>query len=876
MLQSLKGGIGAAFGLSPGARRPASGRAVPLREGASTRYRAALSVACKLLLVALMLNAFAVRAQVTEIVASGLWNYTFSGANCNFTEQGTIDWTYANGAYSATQHTSNSIYTSNSSGDYCQSRGEYTCSDTGYYLAGQDLLTTSQFQALLDRGPNCGSGDNSGRDNFLVTFTSPDSISVTGINSHGTGFSVQMTRAGSTATTAIVASGSWNVVIPDRNCNSATQATFDVTYANGAYSVTAHTANSIGDNCQSEGPQSCAATAFYLSGQDLLSTERFLAGANAMLASCGGYGGVQSVSFTSPDSVSGTSQTNSGQGSFQMTRAGSTPTSYALTVTNAGTGYGSVASSPAGISCYMPKPGVYYLVASDCTESYPIGTGVTLSATADTGSTFAGWGGACSGKGSCAVSMDSAKGVSATFNVASSSGATCTLSANPASIRPGESSLLTADCSPAATSYVWSGACAGSTGATCAVSPLTTTTYTVTGSNASGSATARATVTPFSVQRVVLENTVRAVVNYNSTDANKIGNVFVFGTLPSGSALFGSATKSAAANGNGERAGTLVPAVLTASGWQQVIGGSSLSPIYSGALNSSTNSFALYAAGLFDQSQEAGVMCVTYTTSSAASFTDQGLPVVQGNDPSVSCPAVTLANNPQAGIWWNTAEGGRGFVIEARGASLFFGGFLYESSGRATWVAAAGAINGNSFSSTLDTYANGQTLTGPYVAPVRTGNAGNISIAFTDTSQGTLTWPGGTIPIQRFDIVTGGAAMTPPAGTPEGGIWWNPNESGRGFALEIQGGTMFMGGYMFDASGNPVWYSSGQTPMTDAMTYIGTWEQYGNGQTLTGTYTPAAKVNTNVGSISIRFTDTQNATLTLPDGRTIPITRFRF
>jgi hypothetical protein len=215
-------------------------------------------------------------------------------------------------------------------------------------------------------------------------------------------------------------------------------------------------------------------------------------------------------------------------------------------------------------------------------------------------------------------------------------------------------------------------------------------------------------------------------------------------------------------------------------------------------------------------------------------------------------------------------------VIEARGASLFFGGFLYDTSGRSTWYAAGGSLNGNSFSSALSSYANGQTLTGAYVAPSVTGSPSNISITFSDTSHGSLTWPGGTIPIQRFDIVTGGAAMTPPAGTPETGIWWNPNESGRGFAFEIQGGTMFLGGYMYDTSGNPIWYSSGQTPMTDAMTYVGTWEQYGNGQTLTGTYRPAAKVNTNVGSITIRFSDTQNATLTLPDGRTIPITRFRF
>ena len=241
-----------------------------------------------------------------------------------------------------------------------------------------------------------------------------------------------------------------------------------------------------------------------------------------------------------------------------------------------------------------------------------------------------------------------------------------------------------------------------------------------------------------------------------------------------------------------------------------------------------------------------------------------------------STPGATLAASPQAGVWWNPAEGGRGFVIEKRGNTLFLGAFLYDSSGRSTWHAASGAMNGNTFSAALSTYANGQTLTGPYVAPVVTGSAGNISIIFTDSSHGTLTWPGGTIPIQRFDVVTGGAAMTPPAGTPETGIWWNEAEDGRGFALEIQAGTMFLGGYMFDASGNPIWYLSGPTLMTDAMTYVGVWEQLGNGQTMTGTYTPATLVNANVGTVRIQFSDTENATLTLPDGGTINITRFRF
>jgi hypothetical protein len=78
-------------------------------------------------------------------------------------------------------------------------------------------------------------------------------------------------------------------------------------------------------------------------------------------------------------------------------------TGFALTVTEAGTGSGSVSSSPAGISC-----------PSTCSANFTSGTVVTLTATPAAGSTFAGWSGACTG--TCSVTMTAAKAVKATFN----------------------------------------------------------------------------------------------------------------------------------------------------------------------------------------------------------------------------------------------------------------------------------------------------------------------------------------------------------------------------------------------------------------------------------------------------------------------------
>ena len=79
--------------------------------------------------------------------------------------------------------------------------------------------------------------------------------------------------------------------------------------------------------------------------------------------------------------------------------------SFTLTVSLAGAGSGSVSSSPPGIDC-----------GSDCSEAYDDGTVVTLTATPATGSDFSGWSGAgCSGTGTCQVTMDQARSVTATF-----------------------------------------------------------------------------------------------------------------------------------------------------------------------------------------------------------------------------------------------------------------------------------------------------------------------------------------------------------------------------------------------------------------------------------------------------------------------------
>ena len=107
-----------------------------------------------------------------------------------------------------------------------------------------------------------------------------------------------------------------------------------------------------------------------------------------------------------------------------------------LNVTVLGSGQGTVTSSPEGVT----------MCSTTCAAEFPHGTSVTLTASADLGSRFAGWsgpaGGSCSGT-DCVVTMDALKDVTATFikvwplTVTKTGTGTGTVTSNPINISCG-------------------------------------------------------------------------------------------------------------------------------------------------------------------------------------------------------------------------------------------------------------------------------------------------------------------------------------------------------------------------------------------------------------------------------------------------------
>jgi len=144
-------------------------------------------------------------------------------------------------------------------------------------------------------------------------------------------------------------------------------------------------------------------------------------------------------------------------------------TSPDLSVAIQGDGSGTVTITPPGTQC-----------GSVCTESYDLGTGVTLTAHPAGDSVFGGWGGACTGTSpTCALTMDGPKSVTATFttkfvlSVSNPSPQHGTVTSSPPGIdcgtdcsQPydfGTSVTLTAHPDPDSVFGGWGGACSGMT-----------------------------------------------------------------------------------------------------------------------------------------------------------------------------------------------------------------------------------------------------------------------------------------------------------------------------------------------------------------------------------------------------------------------------
>ncbi len=242
-------------------------------------------------------------------------------------------------------------------------------------------------------------------------------------------------------------------------------------------------------------------------------------------------------------------------------------------------------------------------------------------------------------------------------------------------------------------------------------------------------------------------------------------------------------------------------------------------------------------------------------------------------------PETLFATTRQSGWWYVAGQSGRGYSIEIRGNKLFFAGYMYETDGAATWYISSGAMaSADSYSGTLQKFSGGQTLTGAYAAATSLGSVGALGITFTSDTTATMVMAGQTLSLVRFEITAGGVAAGPSANQPETGWYWNATEGGRGYFIEAQNNQVFFAAFMYRADGQPTWYYFG-TPTTptagDGIQVQAPLSACTGGQTLTdATRSPSCAALSQ--NLTFQFPNPFTATMTLPDGRAVALTRFPF
>jgi hypothetical protein len=146
----------------------------------------------------------------------------------------------------------------------------------------------------------------------------------------------------------------------------------------------------------------------------------------------------------------------------------------------------------------------------------------------------------------------------------------------------------------------------------------------------------------------------------------------------------------------------------------------------------------------------------------------------------------------------------------------------------------------------------------PGVGMVKMIDGTNAAVLTGYTIPGAVAQPGGGAPPLAFTPVTG--------------LWWNPNESGTGYNIQVQRGVLVATMYSYTSAGDPVWYLA-VGPLANAgggVAAMGTLDKYRSGR-CASLHLPKASMVGNDGAMTITFNPPTTATVQLPGSRVTQI-----
>ncbi|HET7731533.1 MAG TPA: YncE family protein [Usitatibacter sp.] len=276
-------------------------------------------------------------------------------------------------------------------------------------------------------------------------------------------------------------------------------------------------------------------------------------------------------------------------------------------------------------------------------------------------------------------------------------------------------------------------------------------------------------------------------------------------------------------------------------------------------------------------------IAVNPNTNRIYAVTGSGITVIEGTGAAGPPPPPPPPPPPSYGInvqgsWWGApagSEAGWGLKIAHQGNTIFATWFTYDVDGQPMWLVMSNGIRNGTNSYTGDLYRmTGPAFNQPFDATrVASTKVGAATLSFDDAANGNLTANVGGLSIYkkitRFEysapVPVCSAGASPGALPNYQDLWWKSpagSESGWGVYITHQGDTLFVAIFTYAADGRGLWVSGSNVARTGNGTYSGALYR-GVGPPYTAAQWDRSKVaQAPVGSVSLAFSDANNATLT--------------
>lgn len=227
---------------------------------------------------------------------------------------------------------------------------------------------------------------------------------------------------------------------------------------------------------------------------------------------------------------------------------------------------------------------------------------------------------------------------------------------------------------------------------------------------------------------------------------------------------------------------------------------------------------------------------------------------------------------PANGWWVNPTVQGTLYALEAENGVVRLASMAYSAQGDPQWsLARCVQIAPGTYVGTMEQYTGGWALNQKSAPPTAIVDGPDVKLVFSSAANATLQIGTQIVSIQRFQFSDQWAS--PMLNAPRAGWWDQTTQSGRGYFVEVQGSTLFVGGLIYSPSGQPSWFRS-TGPVDSTGAFSGSLTVCSAHPNTDGSL-QVPVCNPTKDTIRLAFSAPWRATLTLGQESPVEIRRYR-